>query len=320
MVKYKSRCKAMLLGQRTVTGRAAPREKRRVLLVAIHMFLLGTAAAALQHVHSRMASWTSQRRRSARANNIGKDSDVERESSRQGGNPKNSRSRFSDYGVESNSRGAFTLTREDVSDAVGGVFKFRAFVEESGDKRPVSWSEALRHWRHGSSDFTTLFVDALREVKFPAFFWESPVLTASSVDTRDFEFILRDSRSLVSARPDAQAFAEHLLAPCKGRETQVRAFENLGGDALLVSPCRLVSDTAYTHIAAFVRDAPADQVEALWAEIGASAAVLIAERAGRPVWLSTSGLGVYWLHVRMDSFPKYYTYTPYINESPGRRP
>ena len=28
-------------------------------------------------------------------------------------------------------------------------------------------------------------------------------------------------------------------------------------------------------------------------------------------WLSTSGLGVYWLHVRLDSYPKYYTYRPY---------
>jgi hypothetical protein len=30
-----------------------------------------------------------------------------------------------------------------------------------------------------------------------------------------------------------------------------------------------------------------------------------------PVWLSTSGLGVYWLHVRLDTHPKYYQYQPY---------
>ena len=29
------------------------------------------------------------------------------------------------------------------------------------------------------------------------------------------------------------------------------------------------------------------------------------------IWLSTSGLGVYWLHVRLDTRPKYYQYAPY---------
>jgi len=31
----------------------------------------------------------------------------------------------------------------------------------------------------------------------------------------------------------------------------------------------------------------------------------------RPTWLSTAGLGVYWLHLRLDSRPKYYRYQPY---------
>ena len=28
-------------------------------------------------------------------------------------------------------------------------------------------------------------------------------------------------------------------------------------------------------------------------------------------WLSTAGMGVYWLHVRVDSRPKYYRYQGY---------
>ena len=31
------------------------------------------------------------------------------------------------------------------------------------------------------------------------------------------------------------------------------------------------------------------------------------------LWVSTSGLGVYWLHVRLDSYPKYYQHAPYKN-------
>ena len=35
------------------------------------------------------------------------------------------------------------------------------------------------------------------------------------------------------------------------------------------------------------------------------------ERHPGPVWLSTSGEGVAWLHFRLDSDPKYYQYRPF---------
>ena len=35
-------------------------------------------------------------------------------------------------------------------------------------------------------------------------------------------------------------------------------------------------------------------------------AVAIGARGGQPTWLSTEGSGVPWLHVRLDSYPKYY--------------
>ncbi len=34
----------------------------------------------------------------------------------------------------------------------------------------------------------------------------------------------------------------------------------------------------------------------------------------KPVWLSTAGGGVPWLHVRLDNRPKYYSYRPYREE------
>jgi hypothetical protein len=35
----------------------------------------------------------------------------------------------------------------------------------------------------------------------------------------------------------------------------------------------------------------------------------------KPVWLSTAGAGVSWLHVRLDDRPKYYGYRPYQEAS-----
>ena len=31
----------------------------------------------------------------------------------------------------------------------------------------------------------------------------------------------------------------------------------------------------------------------------------------QPRWLSTAGMGIPWVHVRIDSYPKYYRFPPY---------
>ena len=36
-----------------------------------------------------------------------------------------------------------------------------------------------------------------------------------------------------------------------------------------------------------------------------------ARLSDRPLWLSTSGAGVAWLHVRLDDRPKYIQHAPY---------
>ncbi len=77
---------------------------------------------------------------------------------------------------------------------------------------------------------------------------------------------------------------------------------------MLVAPAPQGPPRAYAHLAVFARHAPASQQDALWQAVGHA----VADRlATEPLWLSTSGLGVGWLHVRLDERPKYYTYAPY---------
>ena len=73
-------------------------------------------------------------------------------------------------------------------------------------------------------------------------------------------------------------------------------------------PCPIGPASAYGHLAAFARLAPASQQDALWRSLGDAMARRIGDR---PVWLSTAGGGVSWLHVRLDDRPKYYGYEPY---------
>ena len=76
----------------------------------------------------------------------------------------------------------------------------------------------------------------------------------------------------------------------------------------MVVPRPIAEPSAYGHLAAFVRGAPEAQRHALWQMVGES----MARRIGaKPVWLSTAGAGVSWLHVRLDDRPKYYGFGPY---------
>lgn len=112
-------------------------------------------------------------------------------------------------------------------------------------------------------------------------------------------------------------------------------FANLGGDATLVSPIDWSSSSSstsmsscYGHLANFVRGAPDDQITKLWRLVAetlkekllvevvattrtATAAAGQKQQQQQPLWFSTAGDGVAWLHFRFDSRPKYYHYKPY---------
>ncbi|KAL9178810.1 hypothetical protein ACHAXT_003941 [Thalassiosira profunda] len=139
-----------------------------------------------------------------------------------------------------------------------------------------------------------------------------------------FEFAFVDMpalRRFAENSPDRESFAEHFDA-CNKSEyktggKKVCAFANLGGDARLVAPLpqSQVNDSTYSHLAAFVRTAPKEQIAEFWK---ASASNYLdeltrkhKEDAEAKTWFSTNGMGVAWLHLRLDARPKYYSYAPF---------
>lgn len=170
--------------------------------------------------------------------------------------------------------------------------------------RPLSYAQTIGHWQH-HEPFRTFFIALLARAPFAAYFWETPPLTAATQE-RPFEFVQVDAPQLACVRANPAPFQTHFDTAVAGEA--VIAFPNLGRDAFLVVPRPQAALDAYGHLAVFTRQAPISQQHALWQRVGQA----LADRLGPdPLWLSTSGLGVYWLHLRLDSRPKYYTYTPY---------
>ena len=83
---------------------------------------------------------------------------------------------------------------------------------------------------------------------------------------------------------------------------------NIRQDAIFIVPITVTKESNFSHIGKFVRTAAKDQIHEFWEKVGISYEKVI---SNKPKWLSTAGLGVYWLHVRIDSRPKYYKFDSY---------
>lgn len=171
------------------------------------------------------------------------------------------------------------------------------------DDTLLSYRQVLQGWREQSS-FRQFFIALLAQARFDAYFWETPPLTRDSLD-QSFEFALIQSKQLEGIVCDAEAFAEYFQAG-----EPVASFASLGRDAWLLAPANTLSNRLVdcAHLAAFSRTAALVQQEILWQRV---AAAIEGQMSDNPLWVSTSGLGVYWLHVRLDSRPKYYTHSAY---------
>lgn len=167
-------------------------------------------------------------------------------------------------------------------------------------ERPLTYAQVLQLLQ-ADDDFRTLFIGLLANAPFAAYFWETPPITTSRLE-RPFEFVLVNAPSLARVSAERRAFASYFS------HELIVDFPNLGGDAHLIVPCPQTPADAFAHLATFSRSASPTQQHQFWQRVGTAVTRYVGER---PLWVSTSGLGVFWLHIRLDSRPKYYTYPPY---------
>ena len=161
---------------------------------------------------------------------------------------------------------------------------------------------ALEALRDDAAARATL-TQCITEAPFEGLFWECRGIASSSEDP--FEFALIDSPRVAALRANPGPFQAALSG---AKPESARAFDNLGGKSRLVSPALGDDLTDGAHLVRFLRHGPSAQVHALWRCVADEA---LRWMQTRTLWLSTSGLGVSWLHVRLDPRPKYYAHAPY---------
>ena len=177
------------------------------------------------------------------------------------------------------------------------------------------------------------FVDKIHSFSYEqALFFETPPINYNSYQNTPFEYILIPSKRLSVIEPEYTPFEAKFQLSCSGPPSssssssaaaavatnigEVVSFGNLAGDSMLVVPCpfyNMHSRTAlnFSHLYSFVRTAPSSLVERFFKRVALEAIAFITDKPTQSLWISTSGLGVSWLHMRLDSFPKYYNWAPY---------
>jgi hypothetical protein len=168
------------------------------------------------------------------------------------------------------------------------------------DSEPLTFC-VLFELLQDDQDFADWYTDLLKNAPSNSYFWEHPPLTTSGFE-QAAEFVMIDAPILDSMRPNTEAFRSYFAGE------DVATFRNLGGDAILIAPSPDDASFAYPHLGAFLQKAPDQKIRKLWHSVGQAVCGALSDQ---PTWLSTSGLGIAWLHIRLDSYPKYYQHQPY---------
>ena len=171
--------------------------------------------------------------------------------------------------------------------------------------RDLTWREVVAGVVH-DDQLRDALSTALANAPLDAFFWETGPVSRQTQD-QPFTSVLVHAPVLAGALPDTRSFADKLSG---ATAPDVFTFSNLGRDACLVVPAPAERPDSHVHLAAFLREGSGAQMHRLWRAVGQAVERWFTDTPD-PVWVSTSGTGVFWLHVRLDSRPKYITYEPF---------
>jgi hypothetical protein len=167
----------------------------------------------------------------------------------------------------------------------------------------MKWKNKIDEWKTGI--LQTYPPDIKKR-----FFYQTSVIDSNLSNEYKEKYI--ESDRLEKITQDYDPFAEHFVSP---KNKYVTSFTNLSGTSVLIVPVPIKSKN-YTTIKDFIDNAPKKQQKAFWNHVAECVEELL--KIVDKVYLNTHGLGVYYLHVRLDTKPKHYYSS--ISSGLGKRP
>lgn len=153
----------------------------------------------------------------------------------------------------------------------------------------MTWDTVIKSLCENMNTFVYKLIQCFLSIDYSAYFWECDKVVLN----KPFRFAIFNSKTLSHRKQDNKAFKGAIN--CK--ESAI-AFPSLTKNIDLVVPCKISSSVNYTSLATFSRTASIKQQVDFWRVVG--------KNIKEGDWVSTSGLGVAWLHVRIANRPKYY--------------
>lgn len=147
------------------------------------------------------------------------------------------------------------------------------------------------------------------DLKTNGIFFECIPVSFKTLKTT-FRFVIITTNLFKNIQPNSQPFQSYFNG-----KSLTTSFLGKSGDVLLVvpQPMNNVSEITYTHLYNFIKYGSPEYFKNVFAECIKLLCETMQENKNTKYWLSTSGLGVSWLHFRIDTIPKYYNYEEYKN-------
>jgi len=150
--------------------------------------------------------------------------------------------------------------------------------------------------------------EALDDDRFRTYVWETPRMDSQNTH-KSFEFVLVNTP--MTNRANISRFTRINQIQRQGvRGRGAISFDSPSKTRLII-PENTGGNARFANIAEFNRHANKAQQASLWKLVAVEYGRALS--SVRPIWLSTSGLEVPWLHVRVSKTPRYYKHRPYMS-------
>ena len=156
------------------------------------------------------------------------------------------------------------------------------------------WHQVLDLWDNGHIPVNH------KDINKPCV-WRTSVIT-KKMDTF-FRQEFKEEKKLKNIKQNYKPFIGKPLEIMKNKHKDILYAENLGKDSIMVIPT-VRKGKNFSNLFFFMKNADLVQQKKIWKTVSQQVKIMLKKHD--KLWINTHGFGISYLHIRIDSKPKYY--------------